>query len=91
VQGRKIAALGLRVRGKRSYHGLSLNVRMDLEPFSRIDPCGYRGMEVTQITDLGIGLSPLAAGEMLAGGLAASLGYNEPMHSDTTSAPARHG
>ncbi len=54
VDNRKIAALGLRVRKGRSFHGLSLNVDMDLEPFSRINPCGHPGMQVTQIKDLGI-------------------------------------
>jgi lipoyl(octanoyl) transferase len=54
VKERKIAALGLRVRKGRSFHGLSLNVDMDLEPFSRINPCGYPGMQVTQLKDLGI-------------------------------------
>jgi lipoyl(octanoyl) transferase len=49
VNGRKIAALGLRVRRGRSFHGLALNVDMDLEPFSRINPCGYQGLEVTQL------------------------------------------
>ena len=53
VSGAKIAALGLRVRRGCSYHGLSLNVSMNLEPFSRINPCGMLGMEVTQISDLG--------------------------------------
>lgn len=53
VQGRKIAALGLRVRRGCSFHGLALNVDMDLEPFSRINPCGHTGLEVTQIRDLG--------------------------------------
>ena len=53
VGGAKVAALGLRVRRGYSYHGLSLNVNMDLEPFSRINPCGLLGMEVTQISDLG--------------------------------------
>jgi len=53
VNGAKIAALGLRVRRGCSYHGLSLNVNMDLEPFSRINPCGLLGMQVTQISDLG--------------------------------------
>ncbi len=47
----KIAALGLRIRRKCSYHGLSLNLDMDLEPFSRINPCGYRGLAVTQLAD----------------------------------------
>lgn len=52
VGGSKIAALGLRVRRGYSYHGLALNVQMDLEPFSRINPCGLLGMQVTQLTDL---------------------------------------
>ncbi len=50
---RKIGSLGLRVRHGRSYHGLSLNVKMDLAPFSRINPCGYAGLQMTQIADLG--------------------------------------
>lgn len=49
----KIGSLGLRVRRSCSYHGLSLNVAMDLEPFSRINPCGYSGLRMTQIADLG--------------------------------------
>lgn len=51
VGGAKIAALGLRLRRGCSFHGLSLNVDMDLEPFSRINPCGYAGLEVTQIRE----------------------------------------
>lgn len=54
VEGAKIAALGIRVRQGRAYHGLSLNVDMDLSPFSAIDPCGYPGLAVTQLRDLGI-------------------------------------
>jgi lipoyl(octanoyl) transferase len=54
VDGRKIAALGLRVRRGCCYHGLSLNVDMDLAPFSMINPCGYAGLEVTQLVELGI-------------------------------------
>jgi lipoyl(octanoyl) transferase len=53
VNDAKICALGLRVRRGCSYHGLALNVNMDLAPFSRINPCGYEGMQVTQCTDLG--------------------------------------
>lgn len=52
VDGAKIAALGLRVRRGCSYHGLSLNVAMDLEPFSRINPCGYEGLAVTSMQAL---------------------------------------
>ena len=54
VEGQKVAALGLRVRRGCSFHGLSLNVDMDLEPFSRINPCGYADLQVTQLRDLGI-------------------------------------
>ena len=53
VRGAKLAALGLRIRGGCSYHGLSLNADMDLAPFRAIDPCGYPGLEVTQLRDLG--------------------------------------
>ena len=49
VNNAKIAALGLRLRKGRSFHGLALNADMDLEPFSRINPCGYEGLEVTQL------------------------------------------
>jgi lipoyl(octanoyl) transferase len=52
VAGAKIASLGLRVRRGCSYHGLALNVDMDLEPFARINPCGLVGMQVTQLADL---------------------------------------
>ena len=54
VLGKKIAALGLRVRRGCTYHGLSLNVDMDLEPFSHISPCGYADLRVTQLRNLGV-------------------------------------
>jgi lipoyl(octanoyl) transferase len=57
VNGAKVAALGLRIRDGRSYHGLALNVDMDLSPFHVIDPCGYSGLAVTQARDLGIAAS----------------------------------
>ena len=53
VEGRKLASVGLRVRRGGSYHGLALNVNMDLEPFGRINPCGYAGLEMTQLAALG--------------------------------------
>ena len=62
----KIAALGLRIRRGCSYHGLSLNVDMDLSPFSAINPCGYEGLVVTQTRDLGIDASPTQLSEALA-------------------------
>lgn len=52
VNGDKIAALGLRIKRNKSYHGLSLNIDMDLSPFQQINPCGYAGLQVTQIKDL---------------------------------------
>lgn len=53
VDGAKIAALGIRVRRGRTFHGLAFNVAMDLEPFGRINPCGYAGLRVTSVRDLG--------------------------------------
>ena len=53
VAGRKIASLGLRVRKGCTYHGLSLNVAMDLSPFERINPCGFQGLAMTQTSELG--------------------------------------
>jgi len=53
VDGKKICSLGLRIRKGCSFHGLALNVDMDLSPFSRINPCGYAGLEMTRLSDLG--------------------------------------
>lgn len=74
VAGAKIASLGLRVRRHCSYHGLALNVDLDLEPFSRINPCGYPGLAVTRLVDLGVALSLDRLAEELAARLAARLG-----------------
>ena len=54
VNDRKIASVGLRVRRGATYHGMALNVAMDLEPFNRINPCGYQGLEVIDMRTLGI-------------------------------------
>ena len=62
----KIAALGLKIKSGCSYHGLSLNVDMDLYPFTAINPCGYAGLKVTQTRDLGIPLTAHEAGEQLS-------------------------
>ena len=51
VEEKKIASIGLRISKGKSYHGISINVDMDLKPFSLINPCGYEGLEVTQISD----------------------------------------
>lgn len=69
----KIAALGLKVRNGCTYHGLAVNVAMDLAPFADIDPCGFPGLAVTQLADLGIVRSVDAAGRELAPILAAHL------------------
>lgn len=69
----KVAALGIRVTRGRAFHGLALNVDMDLLPFSAIDPCGYPGLAVTQTRDLGIGAGAEELGERLAAILAGKL------------------
>jgi lipoyl(octanoyl) transferase len=74
VNGAKIAALGLRVRRGCSFHGLAFNIAMDLEPFSRINPCGYQGLRVTQLLDFGGPASPAAVLPRLVEALAGQLG-----------------
>ena len=74
VEGAKVAALGIRVTRGRAYHGLALNVDMDLAPFSAIDPCGYPGLRVTQTRDLGIGGTPAELGQRLADNVRRLLG-----------------
>lgn len=64
VEGAKIASLGLRIRNGRSFHGLALNVDMDLQPFQRINPCGYAGMAMTQLADQAA--SPIVFAEVSA-------------------------
>jgi lipoyl(octanoyl) transferase len=70
----KIAALGLKVRNGCTYHGLAVNVAMDLAPFADIDPCGYPGLAVTQLADLGVAQTVEQAGAALAPILASRLG-----------------
>ncbi|HEY6134785.1 MAG TPA: lipoyl(octanoyl) transferase LipB [Rubrivivax sp.] len=69
----KIAALGIKVSSGRAYHGVALNVAMDLEPFSRIDPCGYAGLQTVDLRSLGIALSWDEAAARLAERLAQHL------------------
>ena len=56
VDGAKLASVGLRIRRGSSFHGMALNVAADLEPFSRINPCGFQGLEMTDMQTLGIPL-----------------------------------
>lgn len=77
VDGAKIASLGLRIRNGRSFHGLALNVDMDLAPFRRINPCGYAGLAMTQLRDLA---GPIELSEVrtrLRGQLVKHLDYAE--------------
>jgi len=76
VDGAKIAAVGLRVRHGRCYHGLSFNVAMGLEPFQRINPCGYPEIKVTQLSDLVNVPDMSEVVRALSGKLVQSLGYN---------------
>ena len=73
VDQQKIAALGLRIRNGCCYHGLSLNVDMDLTPYAAIDPCGYAGLEVTSLAKLGVNTSLQEVANELSGRLAATL------------------
>ena len=77
VEERKLASVGLRIRRGRSYHGLALNVAMDLEPFARINPCGYAGLRMTQLSELGGPASVRAVAEALAPQLLHALGFTE--------------
>ena len=73
VEGRKLASVGMRIRRGASYHGLALNVDMDLAPFARINPCGMAGMQVTQLRELGVPGSVEEVGEIAARWLASRL------------------
>jgi len=73
VEGRKLASVGMRIRRGASYHGLALNVDMDLAPFARINPCGMAGMQVTQLRELGVAGSVDEVGDSVAGWLAGRL------------------
>jgi lipoyl(octanoyl) transferase len=80
VSDAKIASLGLKIRNGRSYHGLALNVNMDLAPFSFINPCGYEGLRVTHLHDFGVDLPANDVGMRLASQLDAALNapYTKP-------------
>jgi len=84
VGPRKIASVGLRIRRGCSYHGLALNVAMDLEPFRRINPCGYAGLEMTQVSELGGPADVGAVADALAPRLLAALGFEPPAQSATS-------
>jgi len=87
VDQRKIAALGLRVRRHGSYHGLSLNIDMDLTPFAQIDPCGYRDMQVVDLKGLGLEIPRKTVEQFLLAFLAGELGYTVPPEPYVTELP----
>jgi lipoyl(octanoyl) transferase len=75
VSGRKLASVGVRVRRGASFHGLALNVALDLEPFGRINPCGCQGLEMTQLSELGGPRTVGACADALEPRLLRALGY----------------
>lgn len=77
VNGKKIASLGLKIRKGCSFHGLALNVDMDLSPFSQINPCGYAGLEMTQCRNEGIALSVHKLAPLLIEKLTRQLNYSQ--------------
>lgn len=77
VDNRKICSLGLRIRKGCSFHGLALNINMDLSPFLRINPCGYAGMEMVQVSELGGPDNLQAVSKVMINEIAALLDYQE--------------
>jgi lipoyl(octanoyl) transferase len=77
VEGAKIASLGLRIRHGRSFHGLAMNVDMDLRPFQRINPCGYAGLAMTQLADHAPGVDFSEVSAQLRAQLVEHLDYAE--------------
>lgn len=91
VDDAKIAALGLRVRRGCSYHGLALNVDMDLTPFTHIDPCGYAGLRATDLKHTGISTDVDAAAAQLLPHLLAALEYDRALDGTNRLPEAAHG
>ncbi|MGL5287539.1 lipoyl(octanoyl) transferase [Aeromonas sp. RU39B] len=85
VNGAKIASLGLRIRKGCSFHGLALNINMDLAPFLRINPCGYAGMAMTQASALGGPQSVSDAAPVLVAELASRIGYHTITNTESES------
>ncbi len=76
IDGVKIASLGLRIRRGKSFHGLAFNVNMDLEPFQRINPCGFEGLQVTNLSAFAE-VDMAEVEDRLIAGLSKVLGYND--------------
>jgi lipoyl(octanoyl) transferase len=82
VDGAKVGALGLRVRRGCTFHGLAFNIDMDLEPFERINPCGYAGLAVTSVVKLGGPSDPAAVKPVLVAELSRQLGLRAQFTSE---------
>jgi lipoyl(octanoyl) transferase len=78
VGGKKLGSVGIRIRRHSSYHGLAVNVALDLEPFQRINPCGFQGLQMTQLGELGGPASVAAAADALEPHLLRALGFATP-------------
>lgn len=87
VAGRKLASLGLRVRRGCTYHGLALNVSVDLGPFDGIDPCGYRGLTMTRLHDLGVPVQCHECAVPLLRHLVDRLGYTQIIRGELPTLP----
>ena len=90
VNGAKVAALGLRVRRGCTFHGLAFNVNMDLDPFHRINPCGYQGLQVTQVMDMGGPSSVGQVEDVLIEHLARQLGMTPEFAAEPMTSEAGH-
>lgn len=73
VAGKKIGSIGIRIKNNCSYHGLSFNNNMDLTPFNFINPCGYKGLQVTQLADLGVPITHTELAELLTHAISTAL------------------
>jgi lipoyl(octanoyl) transferase len=89
VGGAKLASIGLRIRRGASYHGLALNVSLDLEPFERINVCGYPGLAVTRLLDLAGGVDVGSAAAGLVPHLVRQLGYHSAISTDLQAVSSR--
>jgi lipoyl(octanoyl) transferase len=89
VDGAKLASIGLRIRRGASYHGMALNVSLDLQPFDRINVCGYQGLAVTRLADLGGPSAVPAAASGLARHLLRELGFHSAINTDLQAVSSR--
>jgi lipoyl(octanoyl) transferase len=89
VEGSKLASIGLRIRRGASYHGLALNVSLDLAPFERINVCGYPGLAATRLCDWAEGVDVAAAADSLLPHLLRQLGYQSAISTDLQAVSSR--